>query len=49
MLALRETDNFTLIIPRTPPIIPEYSLILFPTYNGRNYASIIDVYVLTVY
>ena len=28
----RETYNFTLIIPRTRPIILEYSPILFPTY-----------------
>ena len=33
--------NF-LDILRIYPIIPEYSLILFPTYYAQNYAGIID-------
>ena len=37
-------ENFPIIpgILRIYPIIPEYSLILFPTYYAQNYSGIID-------
>ena len=45
----RKTYNFALIIPRTHPIIPEYSLILFTTYYSQNYSGIIDASLVTTY
>ena len=46
-ITTRKSYHFALIIPRTPPIIREYSQILSTTYYSRNCSDIIDASLLT--